>query len=135
MSSLSVGLLYIAPFIGGVLGSSISGKVSDIVCRWMTRHNGGIFEPEFRLVMVIPVAIATVIGNPLLSPKHPMQRLMSRTLGVWLVHSGPRSMDRPRGIFRCNWVWMYPRFNRLSFICRRFISCRCRILSYFPQLF
>lgn len=28
----------------------------------MTRRNGGIFEPEFRLVMVIPVALATVIG-------------------------------------------------------------------------
>lgn len=63
MSSLSVGLLYLAPFLGGVLGSSIAGKVSDIVCRWMTRRNGGIFEPEFRLVMVFPVALATVMGT------------------------------------------------------------------------
>lgn len=29
----------------------------------MTRRNGGIFEPEFRLVMVIPVALATVMGT------------------------------------------------------------------------
>ena len=62
MSSLSVGLLYIAPFIGGVLGSSIAGKCSDIVCRWMTRRNGGVFEPEFRLVMVALVALSTVLG-------------------------------------------------------------------------
>jgi hypothetical protein len=62
LSSLSVGLLYLAPFIGGVLGSSISGKISDIVCRYMTRRNGGVFEPEFRLVMVILVAFSTVLG-------------------------------------------------------------------------
>jgi hypothetical protein len=63
LSSLSVGLLYLAPFIGGILGSSISGKISDIVCRYMTRRNGGVFEPEFRLVMVILVAISTVMGS------------------------------------------------------------------------
>jgi len=62
MNSLTSGLLYIAPFIGGILGSSIAGKVSDIICRFMTRRNGGIFEPEFRLFMVIPVAFSTVIG-------------------------------------------------------------------------
>ena len=62
ISLLSVGLLYIAPFVGGVLGSSISGKLSDIVCQYMTRRNGGVFEPEFRLVMVVPVAMATVLG-------------------------------------------------------------------------
>jgi hypothetical protein len=62
LSSLSVGLLYIAPFVGGVLGSSIAGKLSDIVCRFMARRNDGVFEPEFRLVMVIPVALATVFG-------------------------------------------------------------------------
>ena len=62
LSSLSVGLLYLAPFIGGVLGSSIAGKTSDIVCRWMARRNGGVFEPEFRLFMVVLVALSTVIG-------------------------------------------------------------------------
>jgi hypothetical protein len=28
----------------------------------MTRRNGGVFEPEFRLVMVILVAFSTVMG-------------------------------------------------------------------------
>lgn len=62
MSTLTVGLLYIAPFLGGILGSAITGRLSDLITRWMTRRNGGIFEPEFRLVMVIPVALATAIG-------------------------------------------------------------------------
>jgi hypothetical protein len=67
MSSLSVGLLYVAPFIGGILGSSLAGKVSDIVCRFMSRRNGGVFEPEFRLFMIIPIAFSTVLGTFLIN--------------------------------------------------------------------
>jgi hypothetical protein len=62
MSTLTVGLLYIAPFLGGILGSAITGRLSDIITRFMTRRNAGIFEPEFRLVMVTPVALATTFG-------------------------------------------------------------------------
>ncbi|KAI9730031.1 MAG: hypothetical protein M1818_008300 [Claussenomyces sp. TS43310] len=61
-SALSTGLIYISPFIGGILGTAVAGKVSDIIVRAMTRRNGGLYEPEFRLVMAGPVAIATVIG-------------------------------------------------------------------------
>ncbi|KAL8848752.1 MAG: hypothetical protein Q9221_006223 [Calogaya cf. arnoldii] len=61
-SSLGVGLIYISPFIGGVLGTAVAGKVSDIIVRAMSRRNGGVYEPEFRLVMAIPVAISTCIG-------------------------------------------------------------------------
>jgi MFS family permease len=61
-SALSTGLVYLSPFIGGVLGTAVAGKVSDIIVRAMARRNGGLYEPEFRLVMAIPVAITTVIG-------------------------------------------------------------------------
>ena len=61
-SALGTGLVYISPFIGGVLGTAVAGKVSDIIVRFMSRRNGGLYEPEFRLVMAIPVAIATSIG-------------------------------------------------------------------------
>ncbi|KAK5722256.1 hypothetical protein LTR17_014262 [Elasticomyces elasticus] len=59
---LGAGLVYISPFIGGVLGTAVAGKVSDIVVRALARRNGGIYEPEFRLVMAIPIAIFTSIG-------------------------------------------------------------------------
>ncbi|KAI9757376.1 MAG: hypothetical protein M4579_003490 [Chaenotheca gracillima] len=59
---LSVGLIYLSPFIGGVLGTAVAGKVSDIIVRYMSRRNGGLYEPEFRLVMAIPVALTTAIG-------------------------------------------------------------------------
>ena len=59
---LQTGLIYISPFVGGVLGTAAAGKVSDIIVRWMARRNGGIYEPEFRLVMAIPITISTCIG-------------------------------------------------------------------------
>ena len=61
-SSLGTGLVYISPFVGGVLGTAVAGKVSDIIVRFMSRRNDGIYEPEFRLVMGLPVAISTCIG-------------------------------------------------------------------------
>ncbi|OTB07296.1 hypothetical protein M426DRAFT_248608 [Hypoxylon sp. CI-4A] len=61
-NALSTGLIYISPFIGGVLGTAVAGKVSDVIVKAMARRNGGLYEPEFRLVMAIPVAITTVIG-------------------------------------------------------------------------
>ncbi|GAB7359666.1 hypothetical protein MBLNU230_g6845t1 [Neophaeotheca triangularis] len=59
---LQTGLVYISPFIGGVLGTAVAGKLSDLIVRWMSRRNGGVYEPEFRLVMAIPVALFTTIG-------------------------------------------------------------------------
>lgn len=61
-TALQTGLVYLSPFIGGVLGTAVAGKVSDVVVRFMARKNGGIYEPEFRLVMAIPVAVCTTIG-------------------------------------------------------------------------
>lgn len=61
-TALQTGLIYISPFVGGLLGTAVAGKVSDIVVRYMTRRNGGIYEPEFRLVMAIPIALSTTIG-------------------------------------------------------------------------
>jgi hypothetical protein len=59
---LQVGLVYVSPFVGGVLGTAVAGKISDLVVRFMARRNDGVYEPEFRLVMAIPITISTVIG-------------------------------------------------------------------------
>jgi hypothetical protein len=61
-TALQTGLVYVSPFIGGILGTVVAGKISDIIVRWMARRNGGVYEPEFRLVMAIPIALATAIG-------------------------------------------------------------------------
>ena len=59
---LQAGLVYTSPFVGGVLGTAVAGKVSDIIVRYMSRRNDGVYEPEFRLVMAIPIVIATCTG-------------------------------------------------------------------------
>jgi MFS family permease len=61
-TSLQTGLVYISPFVGGILGTAVAGKISDIMVRYLARKNGGIYEPEFRLVMGIPIALTTTIG-------------------------------------------------------------------------
>ncbi|KAK0390934.1 hypothetical protein NLU13_0437 [Sarocladium strictum] len=61
-TALQTGLVYVSPFIGGVLGTGVAGRVSDIIVRAMARRNGGLYEPEFRLIMVIPIALSTTIG-------------------------------------------------------------------------
>lgn len=58
----SVGLLYVAMFVGGFLGSAVAGKISDYIVRFMCNKNNGIYEPEFRLIMIFPVMLAVSIG-------------------------------------------------------------------------
>ncbi|KAF4124603.1 Major Facilitator Superfamily [Geosmithia morbida] len=61
-TALQTGLVYVSPFIGGVLGTGVAGRVSDVIVRAMSRRNGGMYEPEFRLVMAAPVLITTCVG-------------------------------------------------------------------------
>lgn len=61
-SALGTGLVYLSPFVGGILGTAVAGKVSDVIVRFMARRNGGVYEPEYRLVMAIPVTLATAAG-------------------------------------------------------------------------
>ncbi|GFF51664.1 uncharacterized MFS-type transporter C1271.10c [Aspergillus udagawae] len=59
---LQTGLIYISPFVGGLLGTAVAGRVSDVIMQFMSRRNGGVYEPEFRLVMAIPIALSTSAG-------------------------------------------------------------------------
>ncbi|KAF2773952.1 MFS general substrate transporter [Teratosphaeria nubilosa] len=61
-TAFQTGLVYISPFIGGILGTAIAGKVSDFIVRAMARRNGGIYEPEFRLIMALPILLFTTLG-------------------------------------------------------------------------
>ncbi|KAI6777590.1 uncharacterized protein J7T54_001128 [Emericellopsis cladophorae] len=61
-SALQTGLVYISPFVGGILGTAVAGKISDVIVKAMAARNGGLYEPEFRLVMGIPILITTCIG-------------------------------------------------------------------------
>ncbi|KAL5604382.1 hypothetical protein BROUX41_002354 [Berkeleyomyces rouxiae] len=61
-NTAQTGLVYLSPFVGAVAGTAVAGKISDYVVRSMTRRNGGLYEPEFRLIMALPITITTVMG-------------------------------------------------------------------------
>ncbi|KAF2720641.1 putative MFS transporter [Polychaeton citri CBS 116435] len=51
---VKTGYLYTGAFIGALLGFILSGLLADSVPRFLTKRNGGVYEPEFRLVLVLP---------------------------------------------------------------------------------
>jgi MFS family permease len=61
-TAYQTGLVFFSPFVGGALGTVVAGKLSDWVIRVLAQRNGGVYEPEFRLFMAIPIAITTVMG-------------------------------------------------------------------------
>ncbi|KAI5967440.1 hypothetical protein KGF57_000383 [Candida theae] len=61
-SKQTVGLFYISPFVGGIIGSLSCGLISDRLSRYFVSKNRGIYEPEYRLVMIIPSTLLITIG-------------------------------------------------------------------------
>ena len=57
-----VGLISLSPFILTLLGEIISGPLNDWICVYLTKKNRGIYEPEFRLPLIIVVIITGCIG-------------------------------------------------------------------------
>ncbi|CZR58281.1 related to transporter protein HOL1 [Phialocephala subalpina] len=55
-----VGLVSISPLIGSIIGAFVSGPIADWIVKYMSRRNNGIYEPEFRLVLII---ITLIIGG------------------------------------------------------------------------
>ncbi|KAI1077829.1 MFS general substrate transporter [Whalleya microplaca] len=49
----SVGLVAVASLIGAIIGAFTSGPIADWTVKFMSRRNGGIYEPEFRLVLIV----------------------------------------------------------------------------------
>jgi MFS family permease len=51
---VNTGYAYTGAFIGAIVGFVIAGALADVSAKWMTKKNGGIYEPEFRIILVIP---------------------------------------------------------------------------------
>ncbi|EGP86176.1 unnamed protein product [Zymoseptoria tritici ST99CH_3D7] len=61
-NEVQTGYMYTGAFIGAILGFILSGLLSDWSAKYLTRLNNGIYEPEFRMVLVIPQLIFGCIG-------------------------------------------------------------------------
>ncbi|AEO67113.1 uncharacterized protein THITE_2115928 [Thermothielavioides terrestris NRRL 8126] len=53
-TEVQTGYAYTAAFIGAIIGFVVAGVLSDWTARYMTKWNNGVYEPEFRIVLVIP---------------------------------------------------------------------------------
>ncbi|KAF1966206.1 MFS general substrate transporter [Bimuria novae-zelandiae CBS 107.79] len=61
LSAAGVGYLSLGPFIGGLLGSIFLGTILDPLIKWCAKRNNGVYEPEYRLLGMIP-SLLTGIG-------------------------------------------------------------------------
>lgn len=59
---VNTGYTYVGAFIGAIAGFFIAGLLADWSVRYMTKKNRGIYEPEFRIVLVLPMFIIGEIG-------------------------------------------------------------------------
>lgn len=57
-----IGITNLPLLFAGMVGSAISGWMSDKVARSMARRNGGIYEPEFRLILMVVAAVISSIA-------------------------------------------------------------------------
>ncbi|KAJ5791723.1 uncharacterized protein N7518_008734 [Penicillium psychrosexuale] len=60
--AIGVGLMNVAPFVGALLGFPFGGHLSDKSILWLSKRNGGIYEPEMRLWLALPLAIIGPAG-------------------------------------------------------------------------
>lgn len=62
LNTAQLGYIAFGPVVGGSIGCILCGALSDPVARWMTRRNNGIYEPEFRLPLMLLLPIVSTIG-------------------------------------------------------------------------
>ncbi|KIX07552.1 uncharacterized protein Z518_02205 [Rhinocladiella mackenziei CBS 650.93] len=56
------GKMYTSAFIGSMLGLVLAGLYSEVVTKLMIQRNKGKYEPEFRILLVIPTLVFSAIG-------------------------------------------------------------------------
>lgn len=59
---VETGYAYVGAFIGAILGFLVAGGLADWSAKAMTKRNGGVYEPEFRIILVIPMLIFGCAG-------------------------------------------------------------------------
>jgi hypothetical protein len=52
----------------GLIFSVTAGLFSDKMIQWMAHRNNGIYEPEYRLILMVPAVVFSTIGFFLLGP-------------------------------------------------------------------
>ncbi|KAM5355742.1 hypothetical protein ACJ41O_002388 [Fusarium nematophilum] len=56
------GYTYTGAFVGALAGFALAGLLADSSVKYMTKLNKGVYEPEFRILLVFPMFIIGSIG-------------------------------------------------------------------------
>lgn len=56
------GFISLSPLITTAIGEIISGPLNDWICIYLTKKNSGIYEPGFRLPLMLIAVILGVVG-------------------------------------------------------------------------
>ncbi|KAF2670377.1 MFS general substrate transporter [Microthyrium microscopicum] len=64
--------------------SVASGLLIDWLIKFLARRNGGIYEPEFRLLAMIPAVVLSTLGFVLLGPAYAEQASVPKIVGLGL---------------------------------------------------
>jgi MFS family permease len=59
---VETGYMYTGAFIGALIGFALAGLMGDKFMIWLTKLNKGIYEPEFRMFLVIPLLVLGCAG-------------------------------------------------------------------------
>ena len=64
LSTTAVGnLVGIAPLLGAALGTLVGGWSCDFIGKTLAIRNKGVYEPEFRLWVMVPFLVTAVLGS------------------------------------------------------------------------
>ncbi|KAL2183962.1 MFS general substrate transporter [Thermothelomyces heterothallicus CBS 203.75] len=61
-SVAAVGASNVSSFVATLIATAVAGPLIDGVAKWMSKLNGGIFEPEFRLPIMVTYLVFTATG-------------------------------------------------------------------------
>ena len=59
---VKAGYTYTGAFVGALAGFVVAGTLADTSVKYLTKLNRGIYEPEFRILLVLPMFIIGGIG-------------------------------------------------------------------------
>jgi hypothetical protein len=57
-----LGLMNFPSFGAAIIGTLLAGWSADALVKFMARRNNGVYEPEFRLLLMIPAVLFSTIG-------------------------------------------------------------------------
>jgi hypothetical protein len=59
---LQVGSINMSGFVGSLIGTFLAPPLSDWMATALARRNKGVYEPEFRLMIMIPYVVLAICG-------------------------------------------------------------------------